>query len=29
LGYGAYGKTGVSPYTNLIYEVTVDKVIRK
>ncbi|MCX8490279.1 MAG: FKBP-type peptidyl-prolyl cis-trans isomerase, partial [Cyclobacteriaceae bacterium] len=29
LGYGAYGKTGVAPYTNLIYEVTVDQVIRK
>jgi FKBP-type peptidyl-prolyl cis-trans isomerase len=29
LGYGAYGNSSVSPYTNLIYEVTVDKVIRK
>lgn len=29
LGYGAYGNSSVAPYTNLIYEVTVDKVIRK
>jgi FKBP-type peptidyl-prolyl cis-trans isomerase FkpA len=29
LGYGAYGNSSVAPYTNLIYEVEVKKVIRK
>jgi len=29
LGYGAYGNSTVAPYTNLIYEVEVKKVIRK
>lgn len=29
LGYGAYGNSSVAPYTNLIYDVEVKKVIRK
>ncbi len=29
LAYGAYGKTGVAPYTNLIYTIELVKVIRK
>jgi FKBP-type peptidyl-prolyl cis-trans isomerase FkpA len=29
LGYGSYEKLGVSPNTNLLYEVTLEKVIRK
>jgi hypothetical protein len=29
LAYGAYGKPGIDPYTNLVYELEVKKVIRK
>jgi FKBP-type peptidyl-prolyl cis-trans isomerase len=29
LAYGAYGKPGIDPYTNLIYELELKKVIRK
>jgi len=29
LAYGAYGKTGVAPYTNLIYTIELVKVIRR